>query len=187
MVPSIAWPTATLGAFDTSIPYVVSYSINTSLTNGGISNVSITNPSTSVTDTADFASIDGYSGPNPFTASTTGYTGFVGTSSSAGETGFVSNFQLATVNVPPPTGSVWTGAVSATWATAGNWSGSVPGATTGTTSTDSVVFNADNAAHPMPTIDAGRNVQNISFDNSGGNLTTTLTLGTAKRQQQRCC
>ncbi len=68
LVSAIAWPTAKLGAFSTSIPYVVSYSINTVATSGGISNFSIMNPNNGVTERAAFLAIDDYSGPNPYLA-----------------------------------------------------------------------------------------------------------------------
>ncbi len=76
------------------------------------------------------------------------------------------------------TSSIWTGAVDTTWANSGNWTGGVPGATTGTTNTDSAVFNSYNATNPVPVVDAGRNLQNIGFGNTTGALTASLNLGT---------
>ncbi len=71
----------------------------------------------------------------------------------------------------------WIGVTDTNWATSTNWStGVVPGAITGTVNTDTALFN-QNAPHSPLTIDAGRNLQNITFDNSGGLLTTSLTVG----------
>ncbi|HEV2971173.1 MAG TPA: autotransporter-associated beta strand repeat-containing protein [Pirellulales bacterium] len=58
---------------------------------------------------------------------------------------------------------VWTGASSTSWAASGNWNGAVPGATSGTTNTDTATFS-QNAANSPLVIDAGRNLQNITFD-----------------------
>ncbi|HEV3418058.1 MAG TPA: hypothetical protein VG056_14625, partial [Pirellulales bacterium] len=67
----------------------------------------------------------------------------------------------------------WTGASSTSWADSGNWSGAVPGATSGTTNTDTAVFN-QNAANSPLVIDVGRNLQNITFDTASVN---SLTIG----------
>ena len=76
---------------------------------------------------------------------------------------------------PEATGpSAWTGASDTTWAGTGNWTGTVPGSTSGTTNTDTALFN-QSAAHSPLTIDSGRNVQNITFDTSA---VGSLTLGT---------
>ncbi len=73
----------------------------------------------------------------------------------------------------------WTGTTSTTWATGSNWStGTAPGALTGKTNTDTAVFNTSTAPNLVPVVDAGRNLQNIIFDNGGGHLTSSLTLGT---------
>ena len=58
---------------------------------------------------------------------------------------------------------LWTGTNSTNWADSGNWSGAVPGATADTTNTDTALFN-QNAPNSPLTIDAGRNIQNITFD-----------------------
>jgi len=68
---------------------------------------------------------------------------------------------------------VWTGASSASWATSGNWTGAVPGATSGTTNTDTATFS-QNASNSSLVIDAGRNLQNITFDTASVN---SLTVG----------
>ncbi len=81
-----------------------------------------------------------------------------------------------------PNGSSWTGANSTVWANLGNWNGSVPGATSGTASTDSAVFDTYNPTNPAPVVDAGRNLQNIVFNNNAGNLTGSVTLGTTTGQ-----
>jgi autotransporter-associated beta strand protein len=69
--------------------------------------------------------------------------------------------------------SSWTGASSTNWADSGNWSGAVPGATAGTTNTDTATFN-QNAPNSQLTIDAGRNIQDINFDTANLN---SLTIG----------
>ncbi len=160
IISSVAWPTGTLGAFSTSINYVVSYQVNTTLANGGISSISVTNPSTSVTDTADFASIGAYAGANFFTPTNTAFAGIMDTGN--GGVGFISNLQVG--SVLPVTGSIWTGASNSTvWADPGNWNGGVPGATSGTTSQDTAVFNS-NPTFNAPVVDANRNIQNVTFD-----------------------
>jgi hypothetical protein len=56
-------------------------------------------------------------------------------------------------------------ATTGAWQTTTNWlSGIVPGATSGTTNTDTATFN--NAGNGQTTIipDAGRNLENITFD-----------------------
>ncbi len=68
----------------------------------------------------------------------------------------------------------WSGASDTNWSNSGNWILSVPGATNGTTSTDSATFN-QNAANSLVTIDQGRNLQNITFDTAAVN---SLTIGT---------
>jgi len=93
---TVLWPTATLGTFSTTIPYVVTYSINTLASTGGIFNVSVTNPVTGVTDTADYLPIDNYAGPNIFTPTNTAFAGFMDSASNFGQQGLVSNFQVGT-------------------------------------------------------------------------------------------
>jgi len=70
------------------------------------------------------------------------------------------------------TASTWSGAANNTWANANNWVSSVPGATSGTTSNDTVVFYSGNT---VPVVDAGRNVQTILFESAN---VGALTLGT---------
>ena len=69
--------------------------------------------------------------------------------------------------------SAWTGESSTSWADSGNWSGAVPGGTNTTTNADTALFNRNAARSPL-TIDAGRNVQNVTFDTAGVN---SLTVG----------
>jgi len=62
-----------------------------------------------------------------------------------------------------------TGATDANWATTSNWaSGTVPGATTGTTNADTATFNTalgtfGTSGSPIP-IDSGRNIKSLTFD-----------------------
>jgi fibronectin-binding autotransporter adhesin len=73
----------------------------------------------------------------------------------------------------PPPAVAWTGATNTSWNTAGNWTGTVPGATSGTTNTSTATFNRS-ATNSPTTIDAGRNVQNLTFDTASVN---SLTVG----------
>jgi autotransporter-associated beta strand protein len=73
-------------------------------------------------------------------------------------------------------GSIWTGAGSTSWSTSGNWTGAVPGATTGTTNLDTASFIQSAVNSPL-TIDAGRNVQNIAFTTANVNSMTVGTVG----------
>ena len=86
------------------------------------------------------------------------------------------NFSGQTGEVVPLNG--WTGASSTSWAATGNWSGAVPGATTGTTNTNTAMFN-QNAANSPTVIDAGRNLENITFDTASVN---SLTIGSTSGQ-----
>jgi autotransporter-associated beta strand protein len=63
---------------------------------------------------------------------------------------------------------IWTGASSTSWSASGNWSGAVPGATSGTTNTDTATFSQSASNSPL-VIDAGRDLQNITFDTSNVN------------------
>jgi autotransporter-associated beta strand protein len=72
-------------------------------------------------------------------------------------------------------GSIWTGAASTSWSASGNWSGAVPGATSGTTNLDTATF-AQSASNSPLAVDAGRNLQNIVFTAAGVN---SLAVGTA--------
>ena len=171
---SVAYNPASFGGkpFSTSAYYTLSYTINT--TTGQISNVSLSDGT--YTDTVDYLPIDNFnttaSGPNGaiFTLANTAYAGIVN-ASAASVTGLVQNFELQGV----VSATVWTGGNSTTnWADANNWSGAVPGATSGTTNTDTATFNQAVSFQPT-TIDAGRNVQNITFDTSS---VTAMIVGT---------
>ena len=89
--------------------------------------------------------------------------------------GFGNIDDLVPLIVGGPTG-IWTGAIDANWGTPGNWLGPVPGATTGTTNTDTATFN-QNAPHSPLTVDAGRNLKNITFDTANVNSMTIGTVG----------
>ena len=79
--------------------------------------------------------------------------------------------------LPPPQASVWTGASSTSWADSGNWTGPVPGATSGATNTDTANFS-QSATNSTVVIDAGRNVQSITFDTANVNsLVIGATVG----------
>ncbi len=76
-----------------------------------------------------------------------------------------------TAGPPPPT--AWSGASNTSWNNAANWTVSVPGATTGTTSTNTATFNLNATNSPLTT-DTGRNLQNITFDTA---IVNSLTIG----------
>ena len=160
---------AALGTFSSSTLYTLSYTIDTST--GQISNVSLSDGTT--IDTADYQQIDDFDTTGVFTAANTAYVGILNTAANVG-TGSVSDFQLSGAGSSVPTGSVWTGLADTTWANPGNWTGNVPGSTTGTTSTDTAVFNQA-ATNSPTTIDAGRNVMNIVFDTAA---VSSMTIGT---------
>jgi fibronectin-binding autotransporter adhesin len=73
----------------------------------------------------------------------------------------------------------WTNNAASTWATGTNWdTGIAPGATSGTTSTDTATFYATTlTAARTVTVDAGRNIQNILFTNSTPGFALTLSGG----------
>jgi autotransporter-associated beta strand protein len=98
------------------------------------------------------------------------------TNSSTGDSGSpqINLLQLRDISVTVT--SSWTGTSSANWADSGNWTGAVPGATAGTTNTDTAVFNQFAPQSPL-TIDAGRNIQNITFDTANVNSLTIGTVG----------
>jgi len=75
----------------------------------------------------------------------------------------------------------WTGGNSTTnWADSANWStGVVPGSTSSTIDTDTALFNQNAGGFSPLSIDLNRNVMNITFDNSSGLLSSTLTIGAA--------
>jgi autotransporter-associated beta strand protein len=82
------------------------------------------------------------------------------------------------VALPPPP-MVWTGATSTSWNVAGNWSGGIPGATSGTANANTATFNRS-ATNSPTTIDAGRNIENITFDTASVSaLTVGSTAGNA--------
>ena len=85
-------------------------------------------------------------------------------------------FRIASMTpiIGSPVGE-WIGTTDSTWATATNWFG-VPGATTGTTNTDTATFNLTAPNSPL-TIDAGRNIKNITFDTANVNSMAIGTTG----------
>jgi autotransporter-associated beta strand protein len=68
----------------------------------------------------------------------------------------------------------WKGTSSTNWADAANWTGAVPGTVGTTTNTDTAFFN-QNAPYSPLVIDAGRNIQGLTFDTADIN---SLTIGT---------
>ena len=79
----------------------------------------------------------------------------------------------------PPPPMVWTGASSTSWNAAGNWTVGVPGATTGTTNANTATFNRSATNSPL-TIDANRNLENLTFDTASVSaLTVGSTTGNA--------
>ncbi len=84
--------------------------------------------------------------------------------------------EVYAIYVSPPAVSSWIGISSKNWADSGNWSSAIPGATAGTTNTDTALFN-QNAPNSPLTIDAGRNIQNITFDTASVNSLTIGTIG----------
>jgi streptogramin lyase len=70
----------------------------------------------------------------------------------------------------------WTGVSSTSWSDSGNWSGPVPGAIIDTTNTDTAIFDRNSPNSPL-TVDAGRNIQNITFDTASVNSLTIGTVG----------
>ena len=79
--------------------------------------------------------------------------------------------------------ATWSGTTDNTWATGGtggNWTNAAaPGAASGTTNTDTALFNSS-PANKSPSIDAGRNIQNITFDTASvGAYTIGTTAGNA--------
>ena len=180
IVANVPWPTAALGAFSQTTMYNLSYNVNT--TTGQISGVSLSNGT--AIDTADFTSLDSTDTTGVFSAANTAYVGLLQCSAYGDGTSYASNFVFSATTVP---GIEWVGSGTAgagSWADPKNWTGGVvPGLIAANdaaaTSTDGVLFDAYNSANAAPVVDAGRNVQNITFDNNGGNLTSSITLGTA--------
>ncbi len=171
---TVPWPAAALGDFSADATYTFSYSVDASVASGGIFNVSVSNGA--VTDTADFRPIDAYSGTNQFAGANTSYAGFMDSSYYGGpggsnSFGYVSNFRVSVISMTP---SVWTGAADTSWLNPANWTNGPPGATAGTTNVETVIFS-QNAPHSPLAIDAGRNIQTITFDTAAVNA---LTIGT---------
>ena len=70
-------------------------------------------------------------------------------------------------------------APNGTWSTATNWTGSnLPGTTTGTTNADTATFN-NNSTTKAIVPDAGRNLENITFDTAAAAYTIGTTGGNA--------
>lgn len=66
----------------------------------------------------------------------------------------------------------WIGSSGASWSTPSSWfDSSIPGATTGTTNTDTALFDLNLTAAQTIIVDAGRNLQNITF---GANNTSNF-------------
>ena len=80
------------------------------------------------------------------------------------------------IAVLAPVTTSWAGTASTTWAETSNWAGDMPGATGGTTSADTALFNRNAPNSPL-TIDAGRNVQSLTFDTASVNSLTVGTVG----------
>jgi autotransporter-associated beta strand protein len=99
---------------------------------------------------------------------------FASTSASNSPSGGIILDDVELVALQPAT--YRTGTNGTNWADSGNWSGVVPGATAGTTNTDTALFN-QNAPHSPLAIDADRNLQNITFDTANANSLTVGTIG----------
>ena len=106
-------------------------------------------------------------GNSTFFATTPVTTSFVYSGAPFSDTGF--QFVASSINA-----AGWTGASDTNWANSANWGGAIPGATSGTTNTGTATFN-QSAAHSPTTIDAGRNLMNITFDTAN---VSALTIGT---------
>jgi len=70
----------------------------------------------------------------------------------------------------------WSGAIDGNWSTPTNWGAAAPGATSGTTNTDTATFNI-NPTNKIITIDTGRNLQSILFDTASAGSYTIGSLG----------
>ena len=77
------------------------------------------------------------------------------------------------------TPSTWIGITSTNWIDAGNWLGPIPGATSGTTNTDTATFNNSGNGRTSIVIDAGRNLESIAFDTAAVAYTIGATGGNA--------
>ncbi len=164
VVESVPWSGVGGAEFSTSMFYTLTYSINT--TTGAVSNVSLSGSN------ADFSSVD--SDTNAvFLDANTAFAAIADSGDNFGQYGFFNNFQLSTL-ASVPSGSVWTGLADTTWANPGNWTGAVPGSTSGTANIDSALFNQSAANSPLA-IDSGRNLMNITFDTAA---VSSMTIGT---------
>lgn len=73
--------------------------------------------------------------------------------------------------------STWTGTTNSNWNDAGNWSVlGIPGATSGTSNVDTASFNGAPANRTI-TVDAGRNIEFLSFGATASNFTVGSTSG----------
>jgi fibronectin-binding autotransporter adhesin len=80
-------------------------------------------------------------------------------------------------SVPAANGTWSSSASSGTWSTTTNWlSGIVPGATLGTTNTDTATFNSSSST-TLISPDSNRNLENITFDTSAAQYTVGLAIG----------
>jgi hypothetical protein len=113
------------------------------------------------------------SGTNLFVTGADNTIGEYTTSGTTVNPSIVSGSNAAAIAVVPYVISSWTGANSATWADSGNWLDTVAGATAGTTNTSNALFNQSAPNSPLM-IDAGRNLQSITFDTASVN---SLTIG----------
>ena len=108
-----------------------------------------------------------------FAIDTTGFQNPINGTFSVVQDGTNFNLQYdATVPVP----ASWTGSNNTDWADSGNWSSAIPGAVMDTSNTDTAIFS-QNAPNSPLTIDAGRNVKNITFDTASVNSLTVGTIG----------
>ncbi len=91
------------------------------------------------------------------------------------DTGLFSNFSLSST-VAGAQLPAWIGAVDTTWSNASNWVNGVPGATTGTTSTGTAIFDGS-PNNLQPVVDLNRNLQNITFTSYNVGAVTLGTVG----------
>ena len=86
----------------------------------------------------------------------------------------------AAASPSPAASGTWSStAASGSWQTTTNWlSGIVPGATSGTTNTDTATFNSTSST-TLISPDSNRNLQNIIFDTSAAEYTVGLSIGNA--------
>src|SRR5690606_20763019 len=77
---------------------------------------------------------------------------------------------LALTSLAHAANDTWTGATDDNWNVDSTWDTAAPGATTGVTNADTATFDTD-PVNTGITIDAGRNIRNITFDGSAGSYT----------------